>query len=111
MHSYSYPDYIENRWGDRVLFSARSRGVFNQGYSPRQNGKLQIRANDLEVWTQEERHQMMSGFANDFYNHSTSSYTYTSGSLHSRGNPIVERPHSEAIVEAQNKFIEVVNPN
>ena len=87
----------------------RSREVFSQGYSPRQNGKLQIRANGLEVWTQEERHQMMSGFANDFYNRNTSSHTYTSGSLHRRGNPTVERLHSEAIVEAQNKFLDEVS--
>lgn len=109
MHSYSYPDYIKNRWGDRVLFSARSRQVFNQGYSPRQNGKLQIRANELEVWTQEERHQMMSGFANDYYNQNSSSHTYTSSYLPGRGDPIIERLHSEAIVEAQNKFLDEVS--
>lgn len=109
MHSYSYPDYIKNRWGDSVLIAARSREVFSQGYSPRQNGKLQIRANGLNVWTQEERHQLMAGFAFDLYNGTSSSHSYTSGYLPGRGNPSVERLHSEAIVEAQNKFLDEVS--
>lgn len=109
MHSYFFPDYINNRWGDKTLISSRSRTVYSQGYSPRQNGKLQIRANGLEVWTERQRHQLMSGFNLDHYNDSVSSHNFTSGNLPGRGNSSVERLHSEAIVGAQNKFLDEVS--
>lgn len=109
MHSYSYPDYISNRWGDKVLIAQRTRNVRSQGFSPRQNGKLQIRANGLDVWTDSSRHQLMNGFANESYNRGTSSYSYTSGVVNTNGSPVVTRLHSEAITEAQNKFLDEVS--
>lgn len=109
MHSYSYPDIVKNRWGDPVLIGQNFRDVLEQGYSPRQDGSLQIRANGLNVWTQKEKHQLMVGFAAEHYNGNSSSHLFTSGYLPGRGNPSVERLHSEAIVEAQNKFLDEVS--